>query len=139
MTLNYQISYNIANHYKSLGYKVSSDSSKASDYITFHSSEMREIRFTVRISNHIACTSRSECAQVEFTTANLYGYGDLTSEIGFDDDGFVDYNADLVFITKEDRDAHVLKMCIYEIEDHAEFKYWFQKNVCITFNQHLKH
>lgn len=115
--MNFKLSDRIAETFKTKGYNVTTDASKASDYVSIYKKD-EVVRCVVRISDHNSCTARSDCAAIEFVISDLMD--DNTALIGFDEDGDVVYD-EFEFNNKEDRDDLILSAVVAEIESTQEF------------------
>lgn len=122
--MNYLISNKIAEVYTNKGYNVSLDNSKSSDYLKItNPSDKYGFKLVVRVSDHDAMTGRSECADIQLITREMYGdlwQGKYESNYGFDGEDF-DTCGSFEYDTEEEREEVVFKVIISEINSKLDF------------------
>ena len=122
--MNYLLSYKIEENFKSKGYTVELNNSKSSDYIKItNDNDKYGFKLVVRISDHDAMTGRSECADLQYTTSEMFSWvwkGRFESKFGFDGDDF-DTTGDFEYDTEEERHNAVLSVIVAEINSKLYF------------------
>lgn len=122
--MNYDLSDKVAEIYTSKGYSVELNSSKTSDYLRItNQSDKYGFKLVVRFSDHDAMTGRSECADLQYITTEMFSSvweGKFESKFGFDGEDF-DTTGDFEYDTEEKRYESVLNVIIAEINNKLDF------------------
>lgn len=122
--MNYSQTYKIESEFKSKGYSVELSSSAASDYIKItNPADQYGFKFVVRISDHDAMTGRSACADLSYTTTEMFNGefdGKFLSRLGFDGADF-DTTGDFEYTSESERDEAIAKAMIAEIISKLDF------------------
>jgi len=122
--MNYELSNRIAEAYTNKGYNVNLDASKSSDYLRItNPSDKYGFKLVVRVSNHDAMTGRSECADVQLITREMFGdvwQGKFESNYGFDGNDF-DTCGEYEYDSELEREEVVFNVVIAEINSKLDF------------------
>jgi hypothetical protein len=122
--MNYELSSKVSDFYISKGYDVKLNSSKSSDYLRItNSSDKYGFKLVVRFSDHDAMTSRSECADLQYITTEMFmgvWQGKFESKLGFDGDDF-DTTGEFEYDTEKLREEAVYNVIIAEINNKLDF------------------
>lgn len=122
--MNYELSYKIEETYKLKGYNVEMSNSNSSDYLRItNPADKYNFKYVVRISNHDAMTGRSECADMQLITTEMFGgefAGMFESNYGFDgldadDCGSYEYATEL------ERNEVVLAVILAKLNEKIDF------------------
>lgn len=122
--MNYSLSYKIEETFKAKGYTVELNNSKSSDYIKItNDADKYGFKLVIRISDHDAMTGRSECADLQYITTEMFSgiwQGKFESKFGFDGNDF-DTTGGFEYDTEEERYNAVLNVVIAEINSKLDF------------------
>lgn len=122
--MNYTLSNRIADTFTNKGYNVACEASKSSDYLRItNPSDKYGFKLVVRISNHDALTGRSECADLQYNTQEMFKgewQGKFESMFGFDGDDF-DTTGNFEYNTEAERNEIVFNVIIDEINHKLDF------------------
>lgn len=122
--MNYDLSDKVAEIYTSKGYSVEINYSKTSDYLRItNQSDKYGFKLVVRFSDHDAMTGRSECADLQYITTEMFigvWEGKFESKFGFDGEDF-DTTGYFEYDTEEERYESVLNVIIAEINNKLDF------------------
>jgi len=122
--MNYELSNRIAEAYTNKGYNVNLDASKSSDYLRItNPSDKYGFKLVVRVSNHDAMTGRSECADIQLITREMFGdvwQGKFESNYGFDGNDF-DTCGEYEYDSELEREEVVFNVVIAEINSKLDF------------------
>jgi hypothetical protein len=120
--MNYNESYTVQNHFQELGFTVTLDASKTSDYVTITNDNKYGMKLVIRFSDHDAMTGRSACADLSYVISDLKDEyaGKFESKISIDEDG--DISSDEVeFDTELERDSYLMNVILTEITNKIDF------------------
>jgi hypothetical protein len=119
--MNYNESYTVQNHFQELGFTVTLDASKTSDYVTITNDNKYGMKLVIRFSDHDAMTGRSACADLSYVISDLKDdAGKFESKISIDEDG--DISSDEVeFDTELERDSYLMNVILTEITNKIDF------------------
>lgn len=122
--MNYELSNKVAQVYTSKGYNVELNSSKTSDYLRItNPSDKYGFKLVVRFSDHDAITGRSECADLQYISTEMFSgvwAGKFESKFGFDGEDF-DTTGEFEYDTDADRSEAVFNVIIAEINNKLDF------------------
>jgi hypothetical protein len=122
--MNYKLSYKIKETYNAKGYNVEMSNSNSSDYLRItNPADKYGFKYVVRISNHDAMTGRSECADMQLITTEMFSgefAGMFESNYGYDGSD-ADDCGNYEYQTEAEREAVVLQVILAKLNEKIDF------------------